>query len=144
MLPLGSRTVALYHVIGNVELSNRFSASVWLRSISLSVKRSFCKTRARTPLTCGVTMLMIVFFGVTPNLLLAVTMLQHVGLEETSKPRLHEYLYMVLIPAIAVPLALALIPDYPPGLSVVFNKSVQELVAVLFTMGLLALIKPTI
>jgi hypothetical protein len=33
-------------------------------------------------------------------------------------------------------------PDYPPGLSVVFNKSVQELVAALFAMGSLALIAP--
>jgi len=144
VFPLGSCTVALYHVIGNVELSRRFSASVWLRSISLSVKRSFCRTRARTPLTCGVAVLMIVFFGVTPSLLLAVTMLQHVGLEETSKLRLHESLYMVLIPAIAVPITLALIPDYPPGLGVVFNESVRELVAVLFTMGSLALITPII
>ena len=144
MLPLGSRTAALYHVIGSVELSNRFSASVWLMSISLSVKRSFCRTRARTPLSCGVAMLMIVFFGVTPSLLLAVTMLQHVGLEETSQPRLYKYLYMVPISAIAVPLALALIPDYPLGLNVVFKKSVQELVAVLFTMGSLALITPII
>jgi hypothetical protein len=87
---------------------------------------------------------MIVFFGVAPSLLLAVTMLQHVGLEEVGEPRLHEYLYMVFIPAIAVPPALALIPDYPPGLSVVFSKSVQELVAVLFMVGSLALITPIV
>jgi hypothetical protein len=91
-----------------------------------------------------VAMLMIVFFGVTPSLLLAVTMLQHVGLEEAGEPQLHEYLYMVFIPAIAVPLALVLIPDYPPGLSVVSSKSVQELVVALFATGSLALITPIV
>jgi len=89
-----------------------------------------------------VAMLMIVFFGITPSLLLAVTMLQQVGLEEISEPQVLENLYMVFIPAIAVPLALVLIPDYPPGLSVVFKRRVQELVVVLFILGSLVLVAP--
>ena len=89
-----------------------------------------------------VAMLMIVFFGITPSLLLAVTMLQQVGLEEISEPQVLENLYMVFIPAIAVPIALVLVPDYPPGLSVVFKRRTQELVVVLFILGSLVLAVP--
>jgi hypothetical protein len=115
----------------------RDRAYEYTRTLSIEVDRS-------VNYRVLVAMLMIVFFGIAPSLLLAVAMLQHVGLEETGEPQLHEYLYMVFIPAIAVPLALALIPDYPPGLSVAFNKSIQELVTVLFTMGSLALITPIV
>jgi hypothetical protein len=69
-------------------------------------------------------------------------MLQQVGLEEISEPQVLENLYMVFIPAMTVPIALVLIPDYPPELSVVFKRRVQELVVVLFTLGSLVLAAP--
>lgn len=113
----------------------RDRAYEYTRTLSLEVDRS-------VNYRVLVAMLMIVFFGVAPSLLLAVVMLQQVGLEEVGEVHVLENIYMVFIPAITAPTALILIPDYPPGLSVVFEKRVHELVVSLFIVGSLALIAP--
>jgi len=89
-------------------------------------------------------MVMLVFFGVAPVMLLSVSMLQSVSIEQgVSEPGLSQ-LYMALIPAIATPLALTLTPDYPAGISVVFEKKTSRLLKALFTAGTIVLVLPAV
>jgi hypothetical protein len=89
-------------------------------------------------------MIMLVFFGVAPVMLLSVSMLQSVSIEQgVSEPGLSQ-LYMALIPAVATPLALTLTPDYPAGISVVFEKKTSRLLKALFTTGTVVLVLPAV
>jgi hypothetical protein len=47
---------------------------------------------------------------------------------------------MALIPAVATPLALTLTPDYPAGISVVFEKKTSRLLSALFIAGTIVLV----
>ena len=87
-------------------------------------------------------MMMMVFFGVAPMVLLAVGMLQTVSVEEGLAEPGFSQLYMALIPAVATPLALTLIPGYPVGISLVFEKKTARLLTALFAAGSTALALP--
>jgi hypothetical protein len=51
---------------------------------------------------------------------------------------------MGLIPAVAMPLTLTLTPDYPAGISVVFEKKTSRLLKALFTAGTIVLVLPAV
>jgi len=108
------------------------------KGISLEVERSI---NGRVVLA----MIMLVFFGVAPVVLLSVSMLQSVSIEgEHIEPDLASNIYMLLLPALATPIALTLILDYPAGIRVVFNRKASRLVRALFTTGSIALLAPAV